>query len=91
MDEAQQRHAHVASDAIPPARMGDAGELDRLMEEGERLRARSRELINHAQELTEHSKHLRDQMREVWMAGQHQEAPASDDPTIERDPEAGGR
>ncbi len=88
MDEAQQQHDQTAGDAIPAPHHGDGRELARLMEEGEQLRERSRELVRHGHELTEHSKHLRDQMREVWTAGPHEHASASNDPTIERDPEA---
>ncbi len=88
MDEAQQRHDQAAANAVPLQHFGDAGVLDRLMEEGEQLRERSRELVRHGHELTEHSKHLRDQMREVWTAGPHEHASASDDPTIQPDPEA---
>jgi Na+/phosphate symporter len=88
MDEAQQQHDQTAGDAIQAPHHGDGRELARLMEEGEQLRERSRELVRHGHELTEHSKRLRDQMREVWTAGAYQQALASDDPTIQPDPEA---
>ncbi len=88
MDEAQQRHDQAAADAVPPQHFGDAGVLDRLMEEGERLRERSRDLVAHGRELTEHSKHLREQMREVWEAGPLGHAAAPDDPAIQPDLEA---
>jgi hypothetical protein len=87
MDQAQQRHDRPIDEALPPPGVHDRGELDRLIEEGERLRERSRDLVAHGRELTEHSKHLREQMRKVWEAGPLGHAAAPDDPAIQPDPE----
>lgn len=59
-----------------------------LAAEGDRLRARSHALVQHARELTERSQRLREEAGKVWEVGGRTGEAASDEPAVEIDPEA---
>ncbi len=74
-------------DAPMPAR-DEQIRLVELAAEGDRLRARSQDLVQHARELTERSQRLREEAGTVWEAGGRTGEAASDEPAVEIDPEA---
>ena len=83
----EQAHEQDLVDAPVPAD-DEQRRMAELAAEGDRLRARSHELVQHARELTERSQRLREEASTVWEAGGRTGEAASDEPAVEIDPEA---
>ncbi len=75
------------ADATTSAR-DEQRRMAELAAEGDRLRARSHALVQHARELTERSQRLREEAGKVWEAGGRTGGAASGEPAVEIDPEA---
>jgi uncharacterized coiled-coil DUF342 family protein len=80
-------HEQDLEDAPMPAR-DEQTRMAELAAEGDRLRARSHDLVQHARELTERSQRLREEASTVWDAVSRIGAAATDEPAVEIDPEA---
>ena len=83
----EQAHEQDLEDAPMPAR-DEQTRMAELAAEGDWLRARSHEFVQHARELTDRSQRLREEASTVWEAGGRTGEAASDEPAVEIDPEA---